>query len=276
MRAVTITTTITRGARTSRTLFQLKHTARVWDCAVQGCPAIFVLRDGPDMFFDKHWQFHLVASNWGMDLRAIMALIGNSKAFANNTGIGADPPRANWISGSNLTAQNPRYDKFRTCALNTHAGEKTYSLLFALQNILAAAREVMAGRNTLMGVNRAMQDIAATNAVRLETMDGRLPPPMKPGKNLPDSLQDINPDDYLLLPGPETRHLFIDASNIKNQPGGGYRIGPFAHGLVRDWIGDGMMHSFLPFASWYTILSPLQYWTEIPSGSPFPSPFKRS
>lgn len=282
MKQVTVQTTITRVPAVVPAppvqLYQYGDDYQVLGglrgCASIGCPAVMVLNDAPDTWFDVHWQMYLVASNFGMDPDATTALIGWRKALANTTGIGnPDSPRANWIGRGDLTAPNPRLDKLRTFALNTHSGTETYSLAFALANILRSARS-----RSFLQLRSAMAAIADTNALELQTMDGNLPPPMKPGARRPMRVEEIIPSDYEILPSdPRYRHLFLDCSNIKSQLGGDYKIGPFAHGLVRSWTGDSDMHSFVPLASTKArVLSPLANWKKIPLGDPFPSPFKRA
>lgn len=142
--------------------------------------------------------------------------------------------KANYISGMNLDKAPPNLDKLRTFALNTHAGR------------------------------------VEGNMLRVTTLDGNNPPPLNPGWSYPRSLEEVDLRAYKYIPQ-NHRYLFLDCTNIKSQSGGGYKIGPWANGLERAWIGDGRPHTFFPLVSRYPILTPLSHWRAVTS---FPSPFK--
>lgn len=277
MPQVTITTTVRRVSTVTPDpalpLYQYGDDFQVLGslraCASVGCPAVMVLVDQPDTIFDLHWQLYLVAINFGMSLNAICGLMGFQKALMNNSGLGnPGAPRANYILRNDLASPAPRLDKLRTFDLNTHTGTPGYRLAFALANILTAARN-----RSFPGVRSAMAAISSNNALIVQTLNGNLPPPMKPGTRRPTCTEEVKPDDYEILPSTH-RHLFLDCSNIKSQLGGGYKIGPFAHGTLRPWLDDGRVHSFFPLVSVRDqVVTPLGNWRRVPSGAPFPSPF---
>lgn len=231
-------------------------------CASKGCPFVMVLRDQPDMFYDRDWQLYLVACNMPMKPNNIADILGPTKALTNSKGINE---AANWIQGQRLNSKTlPRIDKCRTFGLNTHVGMDTYRVTYAIAHTIQAvlARSFMAAREAVMDFN-------SNNALVVLTFDGTKPPPMKPGRPRPTSYKEVNPDDFLILPSPETRHMFLDCTNEKRQ-GKGYKVGPWAHGAVYDWTGDNRPHTFVPLASKFEIVTPLKNWRPV---SKFPSPF---
>lgn len=221
-------------------LFQYRSDVEVLgsvrDCASGGCPAVMVLNDQPDTVFDKQWQFFEYAINPGMSLNAIIALMGDQKALMNNTGFGDEgDPRANYLTGNNLSSPLPRLDKLRTFGWNTHTGTVEGEYLV------------------------------------VKTFDGTKPPPLKSGRVYPETLADVKLDDYLITPQTNLE-MFLDCSNVKWKADGGAWYGPFANGAIRDWLGDGRIHSFFPLVSRYRVLSPLKNWKRV---SVFPSAFGR-
>lgn len=210
-------------------------------CATGGCPAVMILNDRPDTVFDKQWQFFLYAINPGMSPSAISALMASNKALMNNTGVDdPDHPRANYIMGHDLKAPNPRLDKLRTFARNIHAVVE-------------------------MG-----------DELQVRTFDGNSPPPLKPGKSYPNTLAEVNLDDYLITPK-TNMEMFLVCNVIKNRPDDGTSIFPFDNGGNYDWTPEPTeMYSFFPLVSIFKILSPLKNWIKIPPGSTPPSYYKRA
>jgi hypothetical protein len=206
-------------------------------CASGGCPAVMILNDAPDTIFDKQWQFFVYAINKVMSLNAIIALMGDAKALMNNTGFGDDAdPRRNWLTGNNMDKKDPRLDKLRTFSRATHA----------------------------------VLDYDATR-YKVLTFDGNQPPPLKPGRVYPQTLEQVNVDDYLMTPRTHP-HLFMDCNNNKNKPGGLTSIFPFANGAVYYWtVQPGEMFSFFPLVSWFsTVLSPKKNWNRVTAiGAPY-------
>lgn len=220
--------------------FQCLGGARV--CASGGCPAVMVLPDertaGPDTEFTEQWQYYVYAINKGMSDSAIIAIMGIAKALFNRQGFGGSEDLNNYISGKTGFAKNPKLDKLRTFALNTHALKPVGDKLLLL------------------------------------TMDGNKNPPLKPGKSYPRSLSEVNPDDYLYLPKTH-RHLFLDCTNVKWNPspnGQFLAYGPWANGIVRDWIGDNNIHTFFPLVSIRENYCLPWEWNKV---TKFPSPFRQ-
>lgn len=212
----------------------------VRECAAGGCPAVMVLNDNPDTVFDKQWQFFLYAINPGISLNAISALMGDAKALMNNTGIG-DPnsPRANYLTGDNLDSSDPRLDKLRTFARNIHTG-------------------VEMGQDLLV-----------------KTFDGNNPPPLKPGKTYPNTLAEVNLDDYLITPQ-TNMEMFLVCNNIRVKANDQTSIFPFDNGGRYTWTPEPTeMYSFFPLVSRFRIISPLRNWIKLPLGSPLPSYYRR-
>lgn len=213
---------------------------KIRDCAVDGCPAVMVLNDDPNTIFDKQWQFFLYAINPGMTLGAITALMGHTKALMNNTGVGnPGSPRANHLEGEDLRSPSPRLDKLRTFARNIHTG------------------------------------IELGNDLQVKSFDGNYPPPLKPGRTYPDTLADVNVDDYLITPKTNLE-MFLVCNNIRTKPGNQTSISPFDNGGRYDWTPEpAEIYTFFPLVSRFKILSPLENWIKIPPGSPLPSYYRR-
>jgi hypothetical protein len=199
-----------------------------------------VLNDNPDTIFDPQWQFFLYAINPGMRTNAISSLMGHQKALMNNTGIGdSNNPRANYIEGEDLDAPPPRLDKLRTFARNIHTG------------------------------------IEMGDFLQLKTFDGNNPPPLKPGRSYPNTLEEVNLDDYLITPQTNIE-MFLVCNNIRAHPGSLTSIFPFDNGGVYEWTPEPTeMYSFFPLVSRFNIHSPLTNWIKIPPGSPLPSYYRR-
>lgn len=204
-------------------------------CASGGCPAVQVLKGDPDIFFDKQWQFFLYAINFGMPKMAIQNLTGNEKALTN---AGDSDQAAMYITGENLSNPPPRLDKLRTFVRNVHTGTEIGDFL------------------------------------KVKTFNGNYPPPLKAGRSYPETLSDINPDDYLIMPKTH-RHMFLVCNNVKAVSGGSI-VFPFSNGIVYDWTGDNDPYVFFPLVSWFSdVLTPLSKWIKLPLNSPIPSPYRR-
>lgn len=192
------------------------------------CPAVFPLQD-TRVAITKQWQFFIRAINYGMRLQHVVALLGPKKAFTNR-----DPSdlRADYLKGENLDRPDPEFDKVRTCSLSVMTGTVSNGELIVAM------------------------------------LDGLQPPPLKEGRNYPESVQDINPDDYLFTPWMH-RHLFF-AANI-TKPNG--KTVPFANGAVYDWTGDRRPYSWMPHVSRLEVPYALSNLMELPARTPIPSPY---
>lgn len=209
-----------------------------WDvrpCAVRGCPAVMKIHDEPDTFFDRQWQYYLVAINPGMELNNIWGLLGPTKALTNRDE--QDKVR-NYILEENLEAKElARLDKLRTFSRNTHLAYRTVGGMY-----------------------------------RLATMNGRKPPPLKPGRSYPQSLTEIDPDAYLYHPkDPAARPLFLVCNSVQVKDGM-TSVYPFAHGALYDWFGVDPV-TFFPLVSTFDeIWLDMENWTEVQSA---PYPYRR-
>lgn len=214
-----------------------------YQVAPSGNPAVILLHDEADTVFDDDWQMYLYIINFGMRKNNVSSLMGSSKALMNNsTGIGGSVEREDLISGQNLGAAHPYLDKLRTFSRNTHACKDL-------------------GNGTL----------------QLLLMDGRFPPPMKPGRPRPGSIEEIDNgrvtvDDYLYTPKSHP-HLFLVCNNFNIKPGGVTTISPFPNGLLYDWTtARNEIYTFFPFVTHHTVpvISDKSLWTKVSSiGNPY-------
>ncbi|MEW6084598.1 MAG: N-acetylmuramoyl-L-alanine amidase [Chloroflexota bacterium] len=202
---------------------------------LRAVPEVYTLEDR-GMPLTKQWQFFIYAINFQMDIKKISAIFGTRRAFTNKKGFPSkphDPPRADWILGENLGSPNPEFDKTRTCA-----------------------RSVMTGN-------------VVGNKLRVKMLDGNLPPPLKEGRTYPESIKDVDPDDYLYLPW--THRYYFFAANTVDVRG---ETSPFPKGgNYKDLIGDNRMYTWLPHVSKFPVLYPLSMLEKVPAGEPIPSPY---
>ncbi len=114
----------------------------------------------------------------------------------------------------------------------------------------------------------------STGSLTVKMMDGNGPPPLKPGKQYPMSVGQINPDDYLYHPRTH-RHLFF-AANISSWDDENkvLRTVPFPNGAVYAYTGDGKPYTWMPHVSRFVINYPLSKLKKLPPGAETPSPYK--
>lgn len=225
---------------TEKPLFMHKEDSDtdVWDWGVRTCapcPAVWVLNEPNTKFkLTKDWQFYLRAINYNMTVAHVSALLDYKRAFTNGTGFG-DPTdlRANYLLGTNLDKPLPQFDKDRCCS-----------------------RTVMTGAKTLDG-----------KGLVVERFNGNKPPPLKPGKTYPQTIEQVNINDYLYNPRGH-RYMFVVA-NIVNARG---ELVPFPNGGLYDWTGDNMPYVFLPLVSDEIFIYPLDMLVEV---STVPSPYRK-
>jgi hypothetical protein len=220
----------------NKPLYQLQDDFAVFGegrpCANGGCPAVVpFLDDPPDVELDRNWQYYLIAINHGMTLSSISRLLHYTTAFTNRIGTGnKGDPRRNYVLGESLDApKNPYTDKFRSCNLNTHIGWDDGTWMYPL------------------------------------AMDGELPPPLKPNKKYPRSIQEITPSDYLITPW-DNPEMFVVCNNVSWKVGPKrLAYGPFAHGLKRSYRDDNI-YTFFPFVTTYkNVRTPLHWWKKVPA-----------
>ena len=238
---------VTTGTRSLQsTAAEIKVSARppLWrhqdDVELEGaprscaaCPQVFVFQESR-VKVGKDWQFFIRAINHHMTIQHISALYGYEKAFANRTGFGnPNDPRADYLKGEHLRYPDPEFDKVRTCG-----------------------RSVVTGR------------VSGTQLI-VKVFDGRLPPPLKPGRSYPQSVDDIRLDDYLFNPR-EHRWLFF-AANIINRKG---ETVPFDNGAMYAWTGDGRPYTWLPHISRFEVRYSLSNLVQVHDSAPIPSSYK--
>lgn len=209
-------------------------------CAIGGCPAVFVLLE-PNLKTEmtKDWQYYLIAINYGMDLGDISAILDYRLAFANGTGLtNPNTPRRDYILEKNLNArENPRLDKDRTCS-----------------------RSILTG--TEVG-----------DYLKLTTMDGNNPPPMKPGKSRPQTIAEIRFEDYLYNPR-DNREMFLVANTVSVKAQGNTSVAPFPRGARYSWTNDNMPYTFVPHVSRQIIYYPLKNLRKVNASEGIPSPYR--
>ena len=202
-------------------------------------PAVFPLEKSEAARVDltKQWQFFIRAINYNMPPEEVSDLFGFRLAFCNFTGL-KDPehPRADFLKGENLSSPLPQLDKVRTCALS-----------------------VMTGR-------------VRGEELIVEMMNGSKPPPLKPGRSYPETIDEIDPDAYEFTPKTH-RHLFFAANITK---AGGRKITPFPNGALYDWTLDGRKYTWMPHVkpARITVRYPLSQLNRLPPNSEIPSPYK--
>lgn len=214
-------------------------------CATEGgCPAVFILLTPTlKVVLDKNWQYYIIGINNRMSLEDVSSVLDGRLAFCNGTGWRSEPLR-NYILNKDLTALDdrgrpayPKFDKDRTCS-----------------------------RSVMTGINLG-------SVLRLQTMNGNLPPPLKAGKTYPQRIEDINIDDYLYNPR-DHRHLFFAANVVASKPGNQSSVAPFPRGAIYDWTGDNLPYTWLPHVSRHSIDYSLSQLVKVPIGSPLPSPYR--
>lgn len=207
------------------------------------CPAVWWL-DEDQMQFTEQWQYYVAAINYKMSLQYVSALFNNSKALFNQHGFPTDPQDrdifANYILRENLEYPLPVYQKVFTCSFNTHEELSRWSV---------------PGGQTLITFN---------------TLNGKEPPLMKPGKVHPKSAEEaqLRHDDYLILP--ETHRKFFFVPNNVSLTG---RVFPFPNGATYDFTLDDRNYTFFPFVSVNLAVDFLSNWTEVQPTALFPSPY---
>jgi hypothetical protein len=210
-------------------------------CATNGgsCPAVFVLKTpAAKVQLTREWQFYLAAINYHMAPADVAVELHYHLAFCNNTGLGKpDVPRRDYLRGRDLTAKElPKFDKDRTCS-----------------------------RSVLTGVE-------VGNTLRVTVMDGNQPPPLKPGRRQPQTVGEINFEDYLYNPR-DHRHMFF-AANTVSSVSGGSKVYPFPRGATYEWAGDGWRYTWFPHVSCEEILYPLSRLRKLADGEAVPSPYR--
>lgn len=158
--------------------------------------------------FSREWQYFTVATNPGMSLDKIAALYGTRRALFNRKGF---PGRADYIQGLDLDREDPQYSK-----------------------------AYMFGGGIVSGQ-------MVEGQYQIFTMNGNQPPPLKPGKIHPQTVDEARGawDRYLYNPR-DHFWMFIPCVNVtdKGTPH------PFPNGGVYDWTPESdRTFSFMPLVS---------------------------
>lgn len=209
-------------------------------CAGGGCPAVFVLKEPRQKTqLTKDWQFYMIAINYNMQLSDIYLLLDDHLAFANQTGFNSldNPTRKDYFFNRLTYAELPKFDKDRTCSRNLLSGE------------------------------------VVGDKLKVRTMDGNQPPPLKPGRRHPLTTADIRLDDYLYNPK-DHPWMFVVANRVTVKPGGQTSVAPFPRGATYDWTGNNYNYSFLPLVSREEILYPLSHLKRLDMSQPLPLPYR--
>lgn len=218
-----------------------------------GCPAVWVLHDEENMNLNKYWQFFLCGINPLIRPKQVINELGTTRALANGTGVGEDD-RRNYVTGENTTAtKDLAFDKDRT-----------------MSNSMLSGIPVPNGKLWFKNP-RTNQMQWFTGYLIVDVMDGTKNPPMKPGKRQPETLEQINFEDYLYNPR-DYWHLFF-ALNIVNFSGD---LIPFAGGALYSWFFGGMHPvCFMPHVSRKEVLYPLEFLEELPVGTARIKPYTK-
>lgn len=143
----------------------------------------------------------------------------------------------NYLTGENADQKPPNADKVRSCL-----------------------------RNVITGVEEG-------DFINVLTFDSRYPPPLKPGRSYPKTVDQIDPDAYLY--SPQTHPWLFVVANIINTDGD---LVPFPNGALYPWTGDNMPYSFLPLISnhgYGPVLYEKSKVRKLSPTEPIPSPYYR-
>lgn len=197
-----------------------KRDGNVWTVRnpteAEGTPEVYWGVDEP-VRLGREWQYFIVAINPGMPLQKIAALFGTRRAFCNRKGF---PGRANYILEEDLGQDDPQYSKVYMCGGNV------------------------------------MSVIESGGTAQIVMMDGRQPPPLKPGKTHPQTVEEARGAWERYLYNPRDQFwMFITAVNVSDKG----TPDPFPNGGIYDWTPDASrMFSFLPLVS----ISPVIYFAD--------------
>jgi len=257
-------------------LYMQKEDREIWgsvrDCA--SCPAVFTLKDDAHAFIEEQMQYFIRAINYAMTLDNVALLFDHGLAFANRTGLrNPDQPKADYFHGKDLSYRVFNLDKVRTCSRSSLTGTEEFSLtvaLLAAVQIIKAIRLRSAGLGVLRKKFSGL--LVGRNALNVWTFDSTQPPPLKPGKTHPRSIQEIVLEDYLYNPR-ENRERFLVA-NIVNPQGD---VVQFPRGGLYPWTDDNTPYSFVPHISNHTygkVLYDLDNLIKLPLGAYPPRPYR--
>lgn len=106
-------------------LWMVLHDVQLGESWRPNLPEVFVIEDEPWKFTEA-WQRLVFAMNPSLTPHQFTTLFGWTTAFCNGTGFGEPgEPRANHITGENLDASDPNFDKARFCGGTSFTGVET-------------------------------------------------------------------------------------------------------------------------------------------------------
>jgi hypothetical protein len=232
------------------------------------CPAVFVLKDDPHAVMNQQWQYFIRAMNYNMTTANAFLLLDDHLAFANNTGFVSldNPGRIDYFFNRTSYTKFPTLDKVRTTSRSILTGTEVYSLRQTLADMVSLARGALA-----MPFRALLT--TAPNMLKVKVFDSRQPPPLKPGRSYPTSINNVNPDDYLYMP--QTNPEMFLVANVVRPDGTVYQ---FPRGATYPWFLDGRTPvSFMPHVAnlgYGDILYPLSKLVKLPLGAKPPSPYR--
>ena len=198
---------------------------------LKGAPEVFWLVQNA-MEITKQWQFYIRAINYKMSIQHVSALFGYQKAFTNGHGFG-DPtdPRANFLLGEDLNSRLPKFPKVFTCGGSVLSGLESGGLFVP------------------------------------RMMNGNKSPLLKAGRTYPNTVDEINPNDYFYMPATHP-WLFFAANNVK----GSGSVFPFDNGAFYPWL-ENRPFTFMPHVSRFPINYPSSKLKKMSPGLNVPSPY---
>jgi hypothetical protein len=140
----------------------------------QDLPMVFWLFDGSRVPFDYAQQllaFDMVKEV--MSASKFSKLYRYDKAFTNNTGFEQPgDPRVNYITGENIGAPVPEWDKIRVCGNAELKGVETYSVMQTLRDTYALMlRTVTAPRSLAGNMKKSISLLVTNNMLIVDTID---------------------------------------------------------------------------------------------------------
>lgn len=238
------------------------------------CPAVFVMKDDPHARISQQWQYYLYAINYNMTVENVFLILDQALAFANKTGFRHGNIKADYFHNKDLNAPLPSFDKVRTTSRSVVTGTERFSLIQAFKETSAMMIQMKSRQTSFRGVQHAFSNLLKEqNVLDVWTFDSREPPPLKPGKSYPKSIEQVNPGDYLYLPQFDREKFLV--ANIVNARG---EVVQFPRGALYDWIDGGRTpYTFVPHISnhgYGPISYPMSRLLKIPFGSPPPRAYR--
>lgn len=183
----------------------------------------------------------------------VMNKLGNGEALSNGTGYGKEGRNLTcWPTGSHTDSPyNPAFDKDRTCSMSMLSG-------VAVPN-----------GKVLFKDYRTENRRWYTGYLIVDTFDGTINPPLKPGFKQPETISEVNFEHY--LHNPRDHWSFFFALNIITQQ---EKLIPFPKGATYPWFFESRHPvCFMPHVSRKEILYPLDLLEKLPLGTQRVKPY---